>query len=78
VEDSGIGIALEHQVRIFEKFYQVDHSLSKPFKGLGLGLRIAKELVELHCGKIWVGSQPSMGSSFHFVLPRKGPAAPGT
>jgi signal transduction histidine kinase len=77
VEDSGIGIALEHQVRIFEKFYQVDHSLSKPFKGLGLGLRIAKELVDLHGGKIWVESQPSMGSSFHFVLPRKGPPVQG-
>ncbi|MBI4374957.1 MAG: response regulator [Elusimicrobia bacterium] len=69
VEDTGPGIAPEHQGRIFEKFYQVDRSASRPFKGLGLGLRIAKDLVELHGGRIWIESQPGKGSRFYFDLP---------
>ncbi|MFA6003622.1 MAG: ATP-binding protein [Elusimicrobiota bacterium] len=69
VSDSGIGIAPEHHGRIFERFYQVDRSPSKAFKGLGLGLRIAKDLVELHGGRIWVESQPGQGSQFHFSIP---------
>lgn len=69
VSDSGIGIAPEHHARIFERFYQVDRSPSKAFKGLGLGLRIAKDLVELHGGRIWVESRPGQGSQFHFSIP---------
>ncbi|OGR90389.1 MAG: hypothetical protein A3J74_00285 [Elusimicrobia bacterium RIFCSPHIGHO2_02_FULL_57_9] len=69
VADTGPGIAPEHQPRIFEKFYQVDGSLARPFKGLGLGLRIAKDIVELHGGKIWVESRPGRGSRFHFQIP---------
>ncbi|HAM36413.1 MAG TPA: hypothetical protein DEB40_06085 [Elusimicrobia bacterium] len=69
VEDSGIGIAPEHHAKIFEKFYQVDRSASRQFKGLGLGLRIAKDLVDLHGGKIWVESELGKGAQFHFLLP---------
>jgi signal transduction histidine kinase len=71
VEDTGPGIAPEHQPRIFEKFYQVDTSMSKPFKGLGLGLRIAKDLVELHGGRLWLESEPGKGSRFYFEIPKK-------
>lgn len=74
VADTGPGIAPEHQPRIFEKFYQVETSLARTFKGLGLGLRIAKDLVELHHGKIWVKSQPGKGSQFHFSVPLAPPA----
>lgn len=69
VEDTGPGIAPEHHARIFERFYQVDQSLAKMFKGLGLGLRIARDLVELHGGAIWVESDVGKGSRFHFTIP---------
>ncbi|MFA6092545.1 MAG: ATP-binding protein [Elusimicrobiota bacterium] len=70
VEDTGPGIAAQQQGRIFEKFYQVDAGVAKAFKGLGLGLRIAKDLVELHGGRIWVESEPGRGSRFHFTIPK--------
>lgn len=70
VEDTGSGIALEHHKRIFERFYQIERTSSaKTFRGLGLGLRIARDLVELHGGRIWVESEPNKGSRFHFTIP---------
>ena len=69
VEDTGPGIAAEHLPRIFERFYQVDASSSKATKGLGLGLRIAKDLVSLHGGRIWVESRLGQGSSFYVEMP---------
>ena len=74
VADTGPGIAAEHLPRIFERFYQVDTSLSKATKGLGLGLRIAKDLVQLHGGKIWVASQLGQGTSFYVEMPLAAPA----
>jgi len=74
VEDTGVGIALQHQARIFERFYQVDPAPGKAFKGLGLGLGIAKDIVELHGGRIWAESEPGGGCHIHFTLP--GSAAP--
>lgn len=75
VTDTGPGIAAAHRPRIFDRFYQVDASLSKPTKGLGLGLRIAKDLVSLHGGKIWVDSELGKGSSFYVELPPATPSA---
>ena len=69
VEDDGIGIALEDQVRVFEKFERVD--TRQP--GTGLGLSLAKELVELHGGRVWVESELGKGSTFSFVIPLDGP-----
>jgi signal transduction histidine kinase len=69
VEDTGIGIAPEHQARVFEKFYQVDPALNRIYKGMGLGLRIAKEIVELHGGKIGLESKVGSGSRFQFSIP---------
>ena len=69
VEDSGPGIPKKDQSHIFDKFFQVDSSDAKKFKGLGLGLRIAKDLVLLHKGKIWVESEPGKGAEFHFLIP---------
>jgi len=69
VVDNGIGIKPEDQERIFSEFYQVDSTLSQDFEGTGLGLSLAKELVRLHQGKIWVESEEGKGSKFTFVIP---------
>ncbi len=68
VLDSGIGLEKEDQEKIFNKFYQVGHRVFDDVKGTGLGLPIAKEIVELHGGKIWVESEKGKGSKFVFTL----------
>ncbi|KGR75187.1 hybrid sensor histidine kinase/response regulator [Ureibacillus sinduriensis] len=69
VSDTGIGIEEEHLSRIFASFYQVDTSYETKSKGLGLGLSIAKELVELSGGDIAVSSTYGVGTCFTFTLP---------
>jgi PAS domain S-box-containing protein len=69
VADTGIGIAKEYHEKIFERFYQADSSLTRRYGGTGMGLAIAKEIVEAHGGKIWVESEPMKGSRFYFTLP---------
>ncbi len=69
VRDTGIGIPPREQERIFDRFYQVEPSLTRRFEGMGLGLSIAKGMIELHGGRIWVESVEGMGSSFTFALP---------
>jgi signal transduction histidine kinase len=65
VADSGGGIPAEHHQEIFEDFVRVDRNTS----GMGLGLAIAKRLVQAHRGKIWVESEAKKGSTFRFLLP---------
>jgi signal transduction histidine kinase len=65
VADSGAGIAPEHHQEIFEDFMRVDKNMS----GMGLGLAIAKRLIQAHRGKIWVESEAQRGSTFAFLLP---------
>lgn len=65
IEDSGIGIASEHLPHIFQAFYRV----ASEVEGSGLGLNIAKEIIELHGGRIGVESTPGLGSTFSFWLP---------
>jgi len=67
VTDSGIGIAPEQQDKIWQSFYQVDSASTRQFRGSGLGLTIARELVRLMNGEIWVKSEAHQGSEFHFV-----------
>lgn len=69
VQDTGIGIRPEHHELIFQEFAQVDSTASRSHHGTGLGLAIARRLVELHDGRIWVESEPGIGSTFVFVIP---------
>ncbi len=69
VSDTGLGIAPEECIRIFDKFYQVGFTPVGVREGTGLGLAICKQLVEMQGGKIWVESEPQKGSRFQFTLP---------
>jgi signal transduction histidine kinase len=74
VIDTGVGIPAEALSRVFDPFFRAGHSIEGRAKGLGLGLSIVKNLVELHGGKVTVESAPSRGSAFHILLP----ASPST
>jgi PAS domain S-box-containing protein len=69
VRDTGIGIDNEHYNTIFSNFHQVDNSLSRGYEGAGLGLAICKGYVDLMGGRIWLESEPGIGSDFLFRLP---------
>jgi len=71
VTDDGPGIPREEQGRIFERFYRPDSVSRSRNEGTGLGLPIARALVELHGGRLWVESSPGAGSTFFLVLPRR-------
>ena len=71
VEDNGVGVSMEDQDRVFQRFYRGEHPLVLATPGTGLGLSIVKQLVEMHNGKIWMKSSgvPGEGSTFSFTLP---------
>jgi signal transduction histidine kinase len=71
VEDTGIGIPAEAQEKIFLPFYQIDDTLARPYSGAGLGLAIARHVVEAHGGQLTVRSVINAGSTFTVVLPRE-------
>jgi signal transduction histidine kinase len=69
VKDSGIGIPEDKTGKLFDKMYQVDSETTRKFGGIGLGLSIAKHIVEVHGGRIWVESKIGEGSKFCFTIP---------
>ena len=69
VSDDGIGIPARDLPRVFERFFQVETHLTRRHGGMGLGLSVAKAMIELHGGRIWVESQEGKGSTFIFLLP---------
>jgi two-component system phosphate regulon sensor histidine kinase PhoR len=68
VIDDGIGIPPRELPRVFDRFYQVENHLTRHYGGMGLGLSVAKAMVELHDGRIWAESD-GRGSTFTFLLP---------
>ncbi|MBC7894312.1 MAG: response regulator [Cytophagaceae bacterium] len=76
VTDTGIGIPREKQATIFESFSQADTSTTRRFGGTGLGLTIASQLTALMGGRIWVESEPDVGTTFHVTIPFERCAAP--
>ncbi len=71
ITDTGRGISQENLEKIFEVFYQVDDHMTRRYGGLGLGLSIARELVNLHGGRIWAESEGlGKGATFRVVLPK--------
>lgn len=71
VQDNGIGIAMEHQKKIFERFFRIKDGELHSSKGFGLGLNFVKKVIDTHKGKIEVSSQPGEGCLFSIKLPRK-------
>lgn len=71
VEDTGIGIREEDHQLIFDKFRQAEGGMTREYSGTGLGLSVAKEIVILHGGEIWVESEIGTGSTFYFSIPHK-------
>jgi GAF domain-containing protein len=69
VTDTGPGIPTDQLNRVFEQFHQVDNSNTKKKGGTGLGLAIAKQIVEMHGGRVWVESEPGHGATFQLQLP---------
>lgn len=69
VEDTGIGVKEDDIPKVFDKFQQIESSLSREVGGTGLGLPIAMQLIEAHRGKIWLESEVEKGSKFSFVIP---------
>ena len=72
VIDSGIGIPVKDIPKLFDRFYQVETHLTRKHGGMGLGLSVAKSMIELHGGRIWVKSEEGKGSTFTFLLPLNG------
>ena len=76
VQDNGEGIPADELPHVFERFYRTDHARSRDTGGSGLGLTIARSLVEAHNGRIWVESVEGKGSTFAFSLPVSGKPEP--
>jgi|SRR6266566_155261 len=70
VNDEGMGVSPEFFDHIFERFYRVRNTTSRQYSGIGMGLYVAKAIVEAHGGRIWLSSHQGTGSTFYFTLPR--------
>ena len=72
VQDNGVGIPVEAVGHIFEEFYRADNVKAETIQGTGLGLSIVKQILNVHCGEIWVESEQDKGTTFSFTLPIAG------
>lgn len=70
ISDEGIGVNPQYFDHIFERFYRVRNTASRQYSGIGLGLYVARVIVEAHGGRIWLASNEGTGSTFYFTLPR--------
>jgi two-component system phosphate regulon sensor histidine kinase PhoR len=70
ISDQGLGVSPELFDHIFERFYRVHNTATQPLSGIGLGLYVAKAIIDQHGGRIWLERNEGMGSTFHFTLPR--------
>ena len=71
VADKGVGIPLDEQPHLFQRFYRLDSSLRRRTQGMGLGLYLCRAIVEAHGGRIWVESAVGQGSRFVLLIPRR-------
>ena len=71
VRDQGVGLSESEQARVFERFYRVDGALSRKTQGTGLGLFLARAIIQAHGGTMRVESQPGNGATFYFTLPQQ-------
>ena len=78
VSDTGIGISKNDLTRLFDEFYRVDNPINQNVKGTGLGLPLAKKIVQAHNGQMWVTSTVNQGTTFHFTLPVHQPSKGNT
>jgi len=69
VEDNGVGVPAKDLALVFDRFYQVESHLTRKHGGMGLGLSVAKAMIEMHGGRIWLESEEGAGSKFIFLLP---------
>ena len=69
ISDTGVGIKEEDLGRLFDEFYRVDNAINQTVKGSGLGLALAKKIIDAHNGKIWATSKPDFGTTFYFTIP---------
>lgn len=69
IKDHGIGISLQHQEKLFDRYYRIEAANTNGIAGFGLGLYLSAEIIQRHNGKIWVESEKGKGSTFHFSLP---------
>jgi signal transduction histidine kinase len=72
VSDNGVGIPARDLPKVFDRFFQVEEHLTRRHGGMGLGLSVAKSMIELHGGRIWAESEEGKGSMFTFLLPIEG------
>lgn len=73
ISDQGLGVSPELFDHIFERFYRVHNTATQQLSGIGLGLYVAKAIIDRHGGRIWLSSNEGMGSTFHFTLPLNPP-----
>ncbi len=71
IKDQGMGISKSQQKKVFTKFFRGANVIKKDIRGAGLGLFIAKSIIEAHCGKIWFESKKNKGTTFYFTIPIK-------